>query len=286
MKKTSNIIKKTLGEDFFDVLKKSDIYKINSKTVTSSEEIATGLKIVPRVVLSFLISNLSELKVGENKDFKIPFSEDCYMQISKKDHDSFSGYIYSKGKKINEFLNRSIPGIGLVLMTTFELYDVESIKENKSCKENFDAQKLQSIIDERLMLHSLISRVVDQKMAQRDAIEVFIKEKLSNAIYLENNKTKETTKAQKLKNFLEQQNKRKEEIQIEKTEYINCPDCGTSMYDGGKKMSLCICYGDDWGKEIKIKKNEFNIKMKFPKNIDTENIQMLLTNLKQINNRK
>ena len=146
MKKTSNIIKKTLGEDFFDVLKKSDIYKINSKTVTSSEEIATGLKIVPRVVLSFLISNLSELKVGENKDFKIPFSEDCYMQISKKDHDSFSGYIYSKGKKINEFLNRSIPGIGLVLMTTFELYDVESIKENKSCKENFDAQKLQSII--------------------------------------------------------------------------------------------------------------------------------------------
>lgn len=283
------LIKSILGEDFFEELKKSDVYKINTKTVTSTDEIATGLKIVPRAVMSFLISSLSHLEPGDNKELELPFAPGCHIQLSKKDHDSFSGFIYSEGKKINEFTHRSIPGIGLVLMTTFELYDVDNLKDNKQKEEeSFNISRLQSLIDERLMLHSLISRVVDHKIAQRDAIEALIKEKLKQAISIEKEKEvwQEKSKTQKLKDFLEQKQKRQEEAQIEKTEQITCPDCGTPLYDGGKKLTLCICYGSDWNKDIKIIKNENIIKMRFPKNMEADNIQMLLGTLKNINSRK
>jgi hypothetical protein len=159
------LLKSMLGEDFFESLEKSDVYKMYNRSVTSLDEVSTGLKIVPRAVMSFLISSLSHLDAGDNKNLELPFAPDCSMQVTKKDQDVFSGYIYSKGKKINEFNNRSIPGIGLVLMTTFELYDVDELKEAKEKeKESFNVSKLQEMIDERLRLHSLISRVVDQKL--------------------------------------------------------------------------------------------------------------------------
>jgi hypothetical protein len=273
-----------LGEDFFEVLKKSDVYKMHNRTVTNVDEISTGLKIVPRAVMSFLISSLSHLDAGDNKDLELPFAPESHIHITKKGPDVFSGYIYSKGKKINEFQNRSIPGIGLVLMTTFELYDIENLKGTKEKEEKtFDVEKLQDVIDERLKLHSLICKVVDQKIAQRDAIEILIKEKLAQALSEEKEKEEERNKAKMLKRFIEDQKKRQEEAYIEKTEAINCPDCGSNLYSGGKNLTLCICYGEDWDKNIKIKKSENNIKMNFPKNIDTENIQMLLDTLKQIN---
>lgn len=99
------------------------------------------------------------------------------------------------------------------------------------------------------------------------------------------NKEEKMKKAEsnKLKQYLEKKKKRQEEAQIEKRETISCPDCGSDLYEGGNKMDLCICYGNDWGKKIKIIKNESNIKMKFPKTMDTENIEMLLKTLKNIN---
>jgi hypothetical protein len=257
-----------------------------NRSVTSLDEVSTGLKIVPRAVMSFLISSLSHLDAGDNKNLELPFAPDCSMQVTKKDQDVFSGYIYSKGKKINEFNNRSIPGIGLVLMTTFELYDVEELKEAKEKeKQSFDVSKLQEMIDERLRLHSLISRVVDQKIAQRDAVEILVKEKLAQALKQQEVKEEEIkqTKADKLKQYLEKTKQRQEEAQIEKRESISCPDCGTDLYDGGKNLTLCICYGQDWNKDIKIKKSEHNINMKFPKSMDAENIEMLLKTLKNIN---
>jgi hypothetical protein len=280
------LIKSMLGEDFFESLEKSDVYKMYNRSVTSLDEVSTGLKIVPRAVMSFLISSLSHLDAGDNKNLELPFAPDCSMQVTKKDQDVFSGYIYSKGKKINEFNNRSIPGIGLVLMTTFELYDVEELKEAKEKeKQSFDVSKLQEMIDERLRLHSLISRVVDQKIAQRDAVEILVKEKLAQALKQQEAKEEEIkqTKADKLKQYLERKKQRQEEAQIEKRESISCPDCGTSLYDGGKNLTLCICYGQDWNKDIKIKKSENNINMKFPKSMDAENIEMLLKTLKNIN---
>ena len=286
------LIKSMLGEDFFEVLAKSDISKIHNKSATSIDEMATGLKIVPRAVMSFLISSLSHLEVGDNKDLELPFAPNAHLQVTKQEQDSFSGYIYRNGKKINEFQHRSIPGVGLVLMTSFELYDVDELKETKEKeKESFDVHKLQDMIDDRLRLHSLICRVVDQKIAQRDAVEILVKEKLAQAlkdqeaqeVEVEAVAEVEHTKADKLKQYLERQNKRKEEVEIEKTESIQCPDCGSGLYKGGTELNLCICYGEDWNKAIKIQKNENNIKMKFPKSMDAENIEMLLETLKQIN---
>lgn len=278
--KSDELIKSILGQDFFEDLKKSVVFKMNNRSVTSLDEVSTGLRIVPRAVMSFLISSLSHLQAGDNKDLELPFAQDCFLQVTKKDADVFSGYIYSKGKKINEFSERSIPGIGLVLMTTFEMYEVENLKDTKEKeKEVFDVKKLQEMIDERLRLHSLINKVVDQKLAQRDAVEILVKEKIKQAIV--ENKKEEKQKSEKLKAFLDKQ--KNKEIQIEKRENINCPDCGMNMYDGGKDFTLCICYGQDWNKNIKIKKNEKNITMKMPKSIDKENIEMLLYNLKNIN---
>ena len=282
------LIKSMLGEDFFDVLKKSDVYKMYGRNATSVDEIATGLKIVPRAVMSFLISNLSNLKSEDNRNLELPFAPNSYLQVSKKDQDTFSGFIYSEGKKINEFTHRSIPGIGIVLMTTFELYDTEELKGSREAeKESFNVPKLQEIIDERLRLHSLVSRVVDQKIAQRDAVEILVKEKLRQALSenieeTEKEEVKET-KSDKLKAFLKQKEQKIEEIHIEKTESIDCPDCGSGLYEGGKNLTLCICYGEDWNKNIKIQKNESNIKMKFPKSMDSGNVEMLLETLKHIN---
>jgi len=291
--RSDKIIKSMLGEDFFEVLEKSDVYKMYNRSVTGIDEMSTGLKIVPRAVMSFLVSCLSNMDNDQNKDIELPFAPNCNMQITKKDRDTFQGYIYSNGKKINEFKNRSIPGIGLVLMTTFELYDTDkftNLREQE--KESFDVSKLQNMIDERFKLHSLICSVVDQKIAQRDAIETLIKEKIKSAIY-ENSSYKEEKeeeesskyiKSDKLRDFLlRQKKKRTEEYQIEKREEIHCPDCGSQLYDGGKNLALCICYGEDWNKKIKIQKNEDKIKMNFPKSIDTENIEMLLKTLKSIN---
>lgn len=283
-----SLIKKMLGEDFFEILNKSDVYKMYNRTVTGLDEMSTGLKIVPRAVMSFIISNLSHMQNDDNKDLELPFAPDCHLQVVKKGPDVFSGFIYSKGKKINEFTNRSIPGIGLVLMTTFELYDTEELKDSRQKEEKtFDVSKLQEIIDERLRLHSLVSRVVDQKIAQRDAVDILVKEKLAQAlkekdIEHEDLKYKES-KSDKLKNFLDNKKTRTEEAMFHKTERIDCPDCGSNLYKGDKNLTLCICYGEDWNKNIKIQKNDSNIKMKFPKSMDSENIEMLLQTLKQIN---
>jgi hypothetical protein len=90
--------------------------------------------------------------------------------------------------------------------------------------------------------------------------------------------------SKKLEKFLNKsKQEQKKEAQIKKTEGISCPDCGFSLYEGGKSLVLCICYGEDWNKNIKIKKAENTIKMQFPKNIDPENIEMLLNTLKNMN---
>ncbi len=282
--KSSKLIKSMLGEDFFEVLEKSNVFKPASQTATNVDDMRIGINIVPRAVMSYLISNLSDMEVDSNKELELPFAEDCHMHIVKKDSDVFNGYLYSKGKKINEFEHRSIPGLGLLLMTVLELYDVEEMKDSREEeKKNFDVEKLQNMIDERLQLHSLINRVVDEKIAQRDAIEALIKEKISQAISIESDEEVVETKSDKLKNYIEQTKKRQEEIHIEKSEGFHCHDCGADIYGGGKLLTLCICYGQDWNKEIKITKHENGIKMKFPKSMDSENIEMLLNTLRQIN---
>ena len=84
---SDKIIKSMLGEDFFEVLKKSDVYKMHNRTVTNVDEISTGLKIVPRAVMSFLMSSLSHLDAGDNKDLELPLAPESHIHITKKGPD-------------------------------------------------------------------------------------------------------------------------------------------------------------------------------------------------------
>lgn len=345
--KPDKLIKSILGQDFFEVLEKNyDIYKPATRTVTGIDEMYIGLRIVPRAIMSFLMSNISDLKRHTSKEIVLPFAPQSKMTINKVDNDSYSGQIYVDEKKINDFQYRSIPGVGLVLMTTFELYQVEDLKEVKQKEEEtFDVSKLQDLIDERLAMYALVDKVVNEKLAQRDAVDILMKEKLSQVLKETRNKTKNRKKTKKEepkklgrkrkvtkgqitfivkmkdkdlsweqiatkfnKKYSESKNTETvkkyyqrykditsekigptespistESSQIQKTEHINCPDCGGTLYDGGTHLNLCICYGEDWDKQIKIQKAENSIKMFFPKNIDKENIQMLLKTLRQIN---
>jgi hypothetical protein len=352
---SDKIIKSILGQDFFEELKKSDVLKIHSNVATSVDEMAIGLKIVPRTVMSFLMSNLTHLPVGGNVNVSLPFTSNAYLQVTKMDRDNYTGHIYAAGKKVNEFANRSIPGLGLVLMTTFELYNLDSTSDFKQKEEeNFDTKKLQELIDQRLLLHNLANKVIKEQMMPKEAINTIIKEKISQALSkikhenkvstpkkqktvkqeskpidskrkiseeeiafivdakenkqltwdevalnyntrFKQNKSSENVKKsyQRYRSILNQKiqknennkmsAKTKEQSIMIKNQKLSCPDCGASLYDNSKHLTLCICYGEDWGKEIKINKSENNMNMVFPKNVDKENLEMLLKTLKKIN---
>lgn len=191
-------LKKSLGEDFFQSLEKFELWKQGTKTVIDHEEIKTALKIVPRAILSFLIKNLSPMQIGESKELEIPVGQNSsgempILQVTKHERDVYSGEINDStekytSKKVAEFKYRSIPGIGLVIMTAFELYDVDNL-EKESHHVTPDVQdKVQKMIDERIALHDLIGKVVDKKIAERDAIQSLILAKLSENVEFEKKK--------------------------------------------------------------------------------------------------
>ena len=281
--KQVDLVKNLLGEEFFEDLEKMEIQKLNTKTMVSPEEIKIALQIVPRSILSFLFSNLKDKKEGEVIELVLPF-ENATMLLNKMGTDNYNGEIVKEGKRVCNFHNRSLPSLGLLLLTTFQLYDISMLDEIKNCKDD-KSDMLQRAIDQRMMMSSLISEVVDKKMAEREAIDRMVKQRMFNDMLMMNMKREENmepeNKKSKLKQFLEsREEKRQEPVELDKSE-INCPDCNTTIYKGENHVKLCICYGDQMGKEIKIKKAENGrVKLKFPKSFDIENIEMLLDALK------
>jgi hypothetical protein len=306
-------LKKTLGEDFFESLTKVELWKMGTKTTTDHEEIKTALQIVPRTIMSFLINNLQSMLVGETKELTIPIEGSSpVLRVTKHERDVFSGEIEDStekytDKKVAEFKFRSIPGIGLVIMSTFELYNVDDL-DKKPQHEAPITEMVQKMIDERLALHDLIGKVVDKKITERDAIQSLVLAKLSNSTSMENRMarmkdrlsdkpTHETNikvnvdvspeisvknkvkikKVSPLKDFLEDRSKKlkKNEFKIElmKGEQISCPDCGQNVFNGDV-FGACICYGD-CGK-VFLKKSEDGFTVRFSKNWDAENIMMFL----------
>lgn len=317
------VAKDILGEDIFEVLEKAEvgsgIFKQGTKTALDPEEIKIALQIVPRAVLSFLIAHLKPLEVGGTCDLDLPFC-DGQLHVNKLTHDVYGGYIVSQGKRQAEFQYRSLPSIGLILLSTFELYDMADIgqirHEVKEDKED-KYQKLQDIIDERLKLKALIQSVVDQRISEREAIEKLIADKLAEQfesmqeddeeegvddidvegeplqneeemsveITSESGETMEDSKyskKSKLREFLDnRERKRQEKVELDKSERIACPDCGTNLYKGENHLELCVCYGQFHNKQIKFKKSEDGkVKFKFPKSFDIDNVEMLLDAIK------
>lgn len=287
-------LKKTLGEDGLEELNKAELYKKKTNTVVDSDEIKTALQIVPRTILSFLKKELGSMKENEGKEVKIPIEEEAFLNVTKFANDVYSGEIRQKGEIVSSFKYRSLPGVGLTLMTSFELYDIndlshigsESFSESSSKMED----KVQDIIDERLRLRDLVNKVVDDRLSQRQALEEMVKIKLTQHL-LGTQETSEKAEMQKpvkkplkLKEFLDKKAKKTHDVKIEKSETVNCPDCGNKIFDNSG-FSGCVCFGLDMNRKIHIKKSEEGVKLSFSNAWDHENIEMLLEVLKERKNR-
>lgn len=286
-------LKKTLGEDFFESLAKFELWKPGTKTTVDHEEIKTALMIVPRTIMALLIRELTPMSLGETKEITLPVNAGKSMvRLTKHERDVYSGEVHEDNKMIVDFKYRSIPGIGLVIMSAFELYDTEKLaEEHKQSPSEYITSKVQHLIDERIALHDLIGRVVDKKMQERDAIKQLLMAKISEALPVKEEAhivhpaladvpmAKSAKKESPLKGFLDsRKNKNKPSefsIQMAKGEHVNCPDCGKNIFDG-QAFSGCVCLGDDMEKKIYIKKTEEGIKIRFGRGWDHENIEMLL----------
>jgi hypothetical protein len=296
------LLKSILDDEFLETLAKSaDLYKIGSNSVLDPEEIRIGLKVVPRAVMSMLISELSPMEINSHIELNLPFGKMARLSANKNAADDYTGAIYDNNKLVYDFRNRSIPGLGIILLSTFELYDVEKINElqNPIGNEDID-RKVQKLIDERMELHSLVGRVVEDKLSQREAIHKLMMTKLSEAlktppppipekaieVKLEDIAKKENDKkGSPLKAFLSRKNKPKEyHVEMTKSEKVDCDSCGQTIFGNGM-FSGCICFGQDQHKKIWIKKSEDGIQLKFSRSWDEQNIEMLLETLRSSNGR-
>lgn len=315
---SSNIeyfLKKTLGEDFMESLSKVELWKPGTKSTVDHEEIRTALQIVPRTIMALLIRELAPMSIGDNKIVQLFIDNDSRIVVTKHERDVYSGEVIHENKKITEFKFRSIPGVGLVIMSAFELYDMENLINSAQQPSKEASDKVQKIIEERLALHDLIGKVVDKKIMEKDAVHQLVLAKLTETLKeLDKNRKKvaeltqiqqpilqitspevnkkedaaieesKKTKGSPVKDFLEQRKKKLDKseytIQMSKGEMVDCPDCRKNIFDG-KIFSGCICLGDDMSKKVFIKKSKEGIKVRFSKGWDEENIEMLLEVLRR-----
>lgn len=289
-------LKKALGEDGFEQLSKSELFKKKTNTALDIGEIRTALQIVPRTILTLLQKELGEMKDGEGKEFKLPVEPEAFLSVTKYAKDVYSGEIRQKGDIVANFKYRSLPGVGLVIMSTFELYDMMDLGHmGKQAGEDKDLeQKIQSIIEEKLRMRDIISSAVEKKISEREAVSKMINHKLTEMFSAPAETQEEPVKIEKkakepskLKGFLEKQADKKKagySISLEKSESVICPDCGNKIFDQSG-FSGCVCFGEDMQSKIHIKKSEDGLKISFSKNWDPENIEMLLEVLRERSNR-
>lgn len=288
-------LSKTLGKDFFESLTKFELWKPGTRTTVDHEEIKTALQIVPRTVMSHVVHHLSSMAVGETKETQIPIQEmGVMLRVTKHERDVYSGDIVQENKVVVDFKYRSIPGVALVIMSAFELYDTSKLLETPKDAPSEDiTKKVQQLIDERLALHDLIGKVVDKKIEERDAIKQLLMAKLSEALPVKEVVAEEPVavleeipmakssakKQSPLKGFLDKRKSKVKptefSIEMAKGEQVHCPDCKKNIFDGNA-FSGCVCLGDDMDKKIYVKKTEDGIKMRFGRGWDAENIEMLL----------
>jgi hypothetical protein len=174
-------LNKVLGSDFLEGLSKTELWKPGTKSVVDIDDMRIGLKIVPRTILSFLVHELTPMGVGDNKEVKIPVDGDGVLKVTKHERDQYSGEIIHNNKIATEFKFRSLPGVGLVIMSAFELYDVDELDRKPDVSEDIEL-KVQKMIDERIALHDLVERVVEKKLSQREAVSNLMLMRLTDEI--------------------------------------------------------------------------------------------------------
>jgi hypothetical protein len=288
--------------DFVEKLEKNEIYKKSSGTTLDPNEIRIGLQIVPKTVMKFLVLNVSPMEIDSGKDFSLDTisGQGYVLSVTKHGHDVYSGNINKEGKVVMTFDYRSLPGVGIVIMSTFELYDLDNLDIAKVTPADDEAFRnkstlLDEMIDEKLRLMSLVEAVVEKKMAQRDAIEQLFAAKLTQAIKTpevkvepivqsplpEIVKKENLVKSTKLKDFLDKRKKKKEQkfvFKMEKAE-ATCPHCKESLFTEGC-FSGCVCLGEDQQNQVLVAKSENGIQFSFHRSWDVENVQMVLEAIK------
>ena len=308
-------LSKAVGEDFLETLAKTELYKPNANVAIDLDDIRIGLKVVPRVIMSLLIRELAPMQMGQAKSIPLMLGNNAILNANKHDTDTYSGSITDNGKILVSFKFRPLPGVGLVIMSAFELYEVE---EPKNCAPGPDpffpsaADHVQKLIDERLAMHHMVSMCVEKKMMEREAIQQLfmakikeameakpapmpipapiphaihsiINEPLKEALSASEEPVKKSAKKESpLKGFLDKRAKKNEfQFKVIKSD-ISCPDCKQEIFKSGLYLG-CICLGNDWNNKVFIKKNEDGIKIRFPKSWDSDNISTLLEIIKSKN---
>lgn len=175
-------LNKVLGNDFLEELSKTELWKPGTKSVVDIDDMRIGLKIVPRAILSFLVRELTSMSVGDNKEVKIPVDGDAILKVTKHERDQFSGEVLHNDKVATEFKFRSLPGLGLVIMSAFELYDVEDLDRESNVAEDLE-MKVQKMIDDRIALHELVDKVVEKKLERKDAIHNLMLMRLTSELH-------------------------------------------------------------------------------------------------------
>jgi hypothetical protein len=284
-----DFLKKSLGEDAFEEIKKFEIIVENTQTAIDPQEIRVALQIVPRAILAFLQKELGEMQPGAVKEVKIPSKENCFLSINKTGHQVYTGEIREGGRVISRFSHRTLPSVGLMIMTTFEMYDETSVKQSAAMPDDLSF-KVQQIIESRMAFRDTIERVVDKKLSEREAVEALVKRRLTEILSMPKEKApKEVEKKSKLKAFLEKRKTKASgpsySVSLTKNESVKCPDCGQDIFSSSG-FTGCLCYGDDRESKLFLKKTESGVNISFPKSWDAENIKMLLEALRARNGRK
>ena len=168
----------TIGKEGVEELKKFEaaLYKPQSNLTVSIDEMVSGLKIVPRAVLSFLKEHLLSMEIGSSKDINIPFKQKTELHIEKIDTDVYNGSVLQNNKAAASFKFRSLPGVGLTLLTALELYDIanlesEQSKTNQTLENGADIQKE---IDKKIKVGILIEKVKNGEISYRNAVQELV----------------------------------------------------------------------------------------------------------------
>jgi hypothetical protein len=298
--KKMELIKFVFGSEVFSDLNKSDIFKPNSKTIVDPMDFKIGHDVVPKVLLFWLTKELVGLPKEGIKDVELPGfitrlpDSKIVLHVNKVDSGMYSGEIREDGKILTSFTFRSIPGIGLILLNEFELYDMKLLENEPKQEEKSDIDtKIDDIIKERLKLLDLVEQVVDKKLNEREAIDRLVQVRLAQALKPESpiktlsiepirvinpeDKDKVMKRELKLKEFLDNRAKKKDKIykvQMTKSE-VACPDCGRTIIRN-EKYTGCVCFGSDCNNELAIQKSENSAILKFDKSWDKDNIETLL----------
>ena len=168
-------LKKTLGDDFFESLNKFELWKPGTRTTIDHEEIKTAFQIVPRIIMSILIRELSPMEIGQSKEFDLDINQsnpgDAKVKVNKHERDVYSGTVEQNNKVLVDFKYRSLPGVGLVIMSALELYDVNQLGQPSPEIRAPAEVQVQKMIEDRMSIHALVNEVVDKKISERDAMK-------------------------------------------------------------------------------------------------------------------